>query len=143
MFPLISSMRAAARSKNARINGRHVVHVVGPNCQRDLGQLGTVKRPVNLDRRNVGRHDPCERNLLHVVVTRRRLCRGHLPRQRSESLEPTDGPLKIASVLADSDTGRNLECLHRHRQQRQAGVANRSDDGFCVVHEVDRQLRDA
>ena len=55
MLPWISSMGASPRTKHAGVDGRDPVHVVGADRQRDLRELGTVERPVHLDRLDVGR----------------------------------------------------------------------------------------
>ena len=87
MFPTISARALRRAPRTAGSNAGDSVHVVSAHRQRDLCELGPVERPVDLDRRDVGRQQPCQRHALHIVVAGRRRDWRHDPRQRRERSE--------------------------------------------------------
>ena len=135
--------RAAPRAEHARIDGGDPVDVVGAHGQRDLRQLRSVDRPVDLNRIDVGHDHARERDLLHVVVAGRRLGDGHGSRQRRERAKPADRRLEIPRAL-DGGNSRAVRQLARpsaatRPAPRRARHARRSPAGRASGRSASRR----
>ena len=91
--------RRAARSERPVVVRRDGVQIVGAHRQRDLCELRSVQRPVDLNRRHGVGDDARERDALEVVVAGRRRRGIDATRERRERADDRDRALELGDRL--------------------------------------------
>ena len=135
--------RRAAPPLGRLVFRRHRVDIVGADGERDLRELGSVQRPVHLNRRHVVHDDPRQRHALHIVVAGASARRSSSRRGSGANARMT-ATARCSSATAFS-SGRRIgrrRLMHGQARERQPGDIHFLDRPPRILQAIERRFGD-